>query len=550
MRDGTRGALTILPSIALALLITSAAWAQTRADVTPGTAASAAAAAASGTAGSGTAAASGVAAESEKRPAPGSAEEALQKRVAQLEAEMELMREEMRLLKQSSSLTTNSAAANAATGPTPTTGSTASTAVSATAAVASPAAITPAAPAGATANTQSKPEEEHRPGVQIGPVRVIPYALLHVSLFGNSGGTNNADVPLFATPTGVGNTSATARESRLGLRFEGPEIAGAKSSGVFETDFTGGFPAIGIGEDFGVVRLRLAYFKLDWKNTTLQVGQDWTIFSPGNPVSLASVGTPEFAAGGNLFARIPQIRLEQRWLDGKISWAGAVLASTTGDYPAPNTNPFVLQPGGGAASRIPAFESRLAVNGKDWLGANRAGTIGISVHYGRERVIGSPHNTDIDVMGVSADWDMPLVKRLTFAGEAFFGRNLGGFAGDVSQTFTPDFAYKAGNVLVPGGPRAPGTRGGWTQLGFTPPILGDRFTIFESFGIEDPRDKDFISLSKREARLRNLAFASCLRYKFSPQLSWGLEYRRLETQYLFAGRQNNNHLNLAAAYTF
>lgn len=39
-------------------------------------------------------------------------------------------------------------------------------------------------------------------------------------------------------------------------------------------------------------------------------------------------------------------------------------------------------------------------------------------------------------------------------------------------------------------------------------------------------------------------------YKLSPQLSWGMEFRRLETRYLLTGRQTANHVNLGAAYSF
>jgi hypothetical protein len=105
-------------------------------------------------------------------------------------------------------------------------------------------------------------------------------------------------------------------------------------------------------------------------------------------------------------------------------------------------------------------------------------------------------------------------------------------------------------VLVPGGPRSPGTRGGWTQLGFNPSALHDRLTLYAGAAIDDPRDEDFVSVSKRDSRIRNRAFEFSFIYKYTPQLSWGLEYRRLETLYIFSGRQNNNHLNLSAAFSF
>jgi len=449
----------------------------------------------------------------------------LEKRIELLEAQLEEMRSELNRLK------LEAAAAKSAQLP----------ATTAAAAAATNEAV--------ALHSQDKPAAQPRPGFDVGPVHVVPYGSIYLNLYGNSGATNNNDVPLFATPTGLSGVSATARETRLGMRLEGPQIAGAKSSGTVETDFSGGLPAIGIGEDFGVMRLRLAFMRLDWANSSLEAGQDWTVFSPNNPVSLASVGTPEFAASGNLFARIPQIRFQQRWLKGKLSFDSAIVGPRTGDYP-PGTTPAVLQPGSGAASRMPAFETRLALNDKNWWGSKKAGSIGVSAHYGRARAVTVPRRIDLDVVGVAGDWNLPIGQRVTLVGEGFFGRNLAGFQGDVFQTFVPDFAYRVGNVLVPGGPRSPSTRGGWTQLGFNPPTLENRLTLYAGAGIDDPRDTDFVSLSKRDSRIQNRAFEFSFIHKFTQQLSWGVEYRRLETRYIFSGRQNNNHLNLSAAFSF
>jgi hypothetical protein len=88
------------------------------------------------------------------------------------------------------------------------------------------------------------------------------------------------------------------------------------------------------------------------------------------------------------------------------------------------------------------------------------------------------------------------------------------------------------------------------QLGFTPDTLSDRLTVYGSYGIDDPHDEDLISVTKRDWRLRNQAFAFNFIYKLSPQLSWGFEFRRLETLYLQTGKQTANHLNLAAAFSF
>ena len=247
-------------------------------------------------------------------------------RVRQLESQLEQMRAELAALRK-------------ALGPT----ESGSAAVASQQAVASP-------PARLSEQVKA---ERSLPGLELGPWRVVPFGIVYFNAFSNSSGTNNTDVPLFAQP-GPGNLSVSGRQSRLGLRLEGPNLAGAKLSGLVEADFFGGFPAIGVGETFGVVRLRLAYARLDWKSTSLLAGQDWQVLAPNNPVSIASAAIPDITAAGNLWMRLPQLRVETRG-GSKVKWLGqaAVLMPGTGDFPPGTTSPFLLQPGAGARARLP-----------------------------------------------------------------------------------------------------------------------------------------------------------------------------------------------------
>ena len=402
----------------------------------------------------------------------------------------------------------------------------------------------------AKTNQGVSPDKQTKPlGVDIGSARLVPYGTIYFNAFGNSGGTNNADVPLFATPTGLGNVSASVRQTRLGLRVEGAKIGNARVTAIVEADFFGGFPTIGIGENFGVVRLRLANARLDWEKASVTVGQDWMVFAPVNPVSIAAAAIPQLAAAGNTWARLPQIKIERK-LNANFTWTGAILAPQTGDYPTASN--FFLQPTSGAASRVPFFQSRIAFADKNFIGTKKSGSVGLSAHYGRSRIFTGAANVknDVDSIGVALDWNFPLSMQINLAGEAFFGRNLGGFQAGVFQSINPDFAFRRNNNLVSGGVRSISTRGGWTQLGFTPNIWKNRFSILGSIGLDDPRDEDLVSLTRRDFRTRNLAYAFDLIYKFTPQFQIGTEFRRLQTNYVFSGRQNSDHVNLGAAYSF
>lgn len=400
-----------------------------------------------------------------------------------------------------------------------------------------------------TSKNDAEPQKKRDLGVDIGSTRLTPYGTVFFNAYGNSGGTNNTDVPIFATPTGSGNTSASVRQTRLGLKLEGAKVGTARLGAIVEGDFFGGFPSVGIGENFGIFRVRLAYARLDWERTSVTVGQDWMVFAPVNPTSIATAGNPQMAAAGNNWARLPQVRLERK-IGDHLTWQGALLEPQTGDFA---TNAAVsVQPTSGATSRLPFIQSRIAFANKNWFGAKKVGSIGLSGHYGRSRVFTGATNVrnDIESVGIALDWNIPLSERITASGEAFAGRNLGGFQAGIFQSYNNDFAYRFGSSLVRSGVRSIGTRGGWIQVGFIPPTLQDRLTLYGSIGIDDPADRDLISFSSRDWRTRNLVVASNLVFKFTPQFSFGAEFRRLRTNHILSGLRISNHMNVGASSSF
>lgn len=375
---------------------------------------------------------------------------------------------------------------------------------------------------------------------QPSPIKIAPYGILYFNLFDNSGGTNNGDVPLWSTP-GPGSLSASGRQSRFGFRVTGLTAGKAKLSGVLEADFFGGFPAIGIGDNMGVLRLRQAHARLDWQKTSIVVGQDWMIFAPANPVSLASAGIPLMAASGNPWARLPQARVD--WRVGPMLLQGGVLAPSTGDFSAA----FFYQPTSGALSQVPFLQGRAAWSSANWLGSKRPASIGVSGHYGRSRVLTAAFDRELDSRGVAIDWSVAFAPRVTLTGEAFTGRNLAAFQAGVFQGINPDAASVAATGSIDDGPRAIGTRGGWTQVAVAVhPVL----SVQATYGLDDPRDEMLASISRRDWRRRNQAYSIGFVHKLSPQFSWSLEERRIVTNLALTGRRTTNHLNLATTFSF
>jgi len=139
-----------------------------------------------------------------------------------------------------------------------------------------------------------------------------------------------ADVPLWAPP-GSGRTafldgttkrvddvhdlSFTARQSVFGFMVKpsSPSSDTWQPSGKLEFDFFGTRPVdnnLSQGRVLNQPRLRFAYFQFAKKDWKITAGQDKAILAPLAPVSLSHVAIPLAATAGNLWAWLPQVRLD------------------------------------------------------------------------------------------------------------------------------------------------------------------------------------------------------------------------------------------------
>ena len=146
-------------------------------------------------------------------------------------------------------------------------------------------------------------------------IRLSGIVLLNV--FGNHGSVDNQDFPTWAIPASANLPTmalgASLRQSEIGLEVFGPRLAGAKTTGNLQVDFSGGFTNTPDGVNFGLVRMRVASLRMDWKNTSVVAGQDNAFISPLSPTSFASLAVPAFGYAGNLWGWIPQVRVEHRF---------------------------------------------------------------------------------------------------------------------------------------------------------------------------------------------------------------------------------------------
>jgi hypothetical protein len=103
--------------------------------------------------------------------------------------------------------------------------------------------------------------------------------------------------------------------TRGGVSIVGPDIFGAKTSGIIEVDFAG-------KPEYYVIRLMRAYTLFTWPNSKLLVGQNWHPFW-GND-AFPRVGALNTGSPFQTFNRSPQVRF-----DYKI---GSLTLSATGLY--------------------------------------------------------------------------------------------------------------------------------------------------------------------------------------------------------------------------
>ena len=211
--------------------------------------------------------------------------------------------------------------------------------------------------------------------------------------FFNSGEANWLDSPniVAAGPAATlpkGSFSSTLRQSRFGAIVEGPTIGSMKSSGFVATDFFGGIPNFQNGQVMGIPRLLYAFARLEGERTAIEVGQDQMILAPRNPTSLSAMSFPELFRSGNLYLRVPQARIEQKFGSGKAGeWEAAlgILAPVAGDFVSDSFT-FVPPNLAGERSRRPAIQARLAWS--RWNTDTGNGLeIGVSGHASNERYV-------------------------------------------------------------------------------------------------------------------------------------------------------------------
>jgi hypothetical protein len=354
------------------------------------------------------------------------------------------------------------------------------------------------------------------------PIVLTGMVLFNAYLNGRANG--GAEYPTNASQTNNSNAGgATLSQSVIGLKFQGPEIfGGGHISGSAFVDDWGGTPTNSLNH---LIRLRTGTVQIDWKNTTLLVGQDKPIVSPREPNSLAQVAVSPLTGAGNLWLWSPQVRLDQRFAFGQ----NAGLTAQIGVYET--SEPSYAARGGDnpaiASLPRPALEGRFEL----WRKFSENARIEIAPGF---------HDSTSHAGGFSApshlftvDWLIQPVSKIQFTGMFFTGENAAGLGG-LRQGFTILDDIRAVPV---------GVNGGWAQFSY---LATKRLTFNIFAGQENDRAADLIYGDIHN----NFMYAGNAIYRLGSNVLLGAEVSQVRTNYFLQPSKLNNHYDLSLAYLF
>jgi len=378
--------------------------------------------------------------------------------------------------------------------------------------------------------------------------RVRFSAIALFNLFSTQGTVDNIDVPELAyRQSGLspsGSFGGTLRQSIFGFEVFGPQVMGARTSGSVNFDAGGGFPLVENGVNMGLVRLRTASMRLDWKNTDVVMGQEQLFFQPNMPTSFASLIVPALSYSGNLWAWTPQIYVGHRIAlseKSTLSIQGGILDNLTGEPPFYHYTWYRL-PQAGEGSRQPAYAARMAYS-HPFFG--RELTIGAAGYYSRQNW---GFGRNVNGYAALADWNLPLSDKLALSGSFYRGQAIGGLGAAFGQSVLYNGALEDPNTTV-----IPlNTVGGWAQLKYR---ATSKLEFNAAFGQDNPFAADLRIFPDPQSYgdptiTRNQGVFGNVIYRPRSDILFSLEYRHLKTFSIYDSNANAGQVNLGMGILF
>jgi len=351
------------------------------------------------------------------------------------------------------------------------------------------------------------------------------HGILLMNGFYNDAEVNNSDVPSQAIPPNgtvpQSSMGAAVRQTRVTGSADLAGFAGGDLHGELDVDFFGG--QLGNGRTSPLLRIRRVIGELRWDRVSILVGQEGPLVADVNPFSLATLGVPGFAAAGNLWLWLPQIRAGFDFNGGDGVRVGIDAAAL-----APNSEggagTFSTTPNNAERSGRPMVESRLRIR---WGGG---GEIGGGGHLAW---IVTPANELVESNAIVVTGIIPLGHALDLRGEWFTGQALGTLGGGgIGQ-----------NLDASGQPLK--TTGGWGAITLRPSA---HWEIGGGYGYDNPEETaaDTATTFKQ----MNSQYNARLQWRAMPVVV-AFEYRHFSTFWAGGiGEKTATHLNLAMGLEF
>jgi hypothetical protein len=264
--------------------------------------------------------------------------------------------------------------------------------------------------------------------------------------------------------------------------------------------------------------------------------------SPLYPTSFASLSVPTFGYAGNLWAWTPQIRIERRLaLSGQqtLTLQGGVLDNLDWEY---SFDPFYRSAQAGEQSGQPGYGLRAA-----WSrpAHDHVLSFGVASYYGRQNWTWDRY---VDAWAGMADWQIPILRRLTLSGEFYRGRGIGGFGAGVGRAVVFGGDPTRGSTPI----RGLNAAGGWSQLKLqlTPKLeVNGVFSEDNSFAGDV---RGFASDANNYGTIlgRNRGILGNIVYRPKSDLLFSAELRRLHSFPVYSDSVVSNQVNLAVGLLF
>jgi hypothetical protein len=184
----------------------------------------------------------------------------------------------------------------------------------------------------------------------------------------------------------------------------------------------------------------------------------------------------------------------------------------------------------GVDAGFPTIQWAMPLSG-DFFGKG-VSKVALFGHWGAETAdFDAGKNGRFDTWSTGMMWVMPLSSMFSWKGSVWMGANLDAYTGGIGQGVNA----RSGASID--------SKGGWSQLGIK---LCKGLELNLGGGMDDPDDADLAV----GARSLNRHVGTNLIYAFGNGVSVGLEYQRLQTEYLQQGRFSAHRLHSSLIYKF